>query len=119
MSFVAFPFQVDVLGRTGMRGALEHVRDLVEQLLFTAPGERVNRPTFGCGLSDLLFSPIDDAVSAATEALVRGALETWLGALIRVEAVTVRTEESRVSVDITYVVRATEERREDHFERTS
>ena len=49
----------------------DHVRDLIEQVLFTTPGERVNRPTFGSGLLQLVFAPNSDALAAATEMTVQ------------------------------------------------
>ena len=65
------------------------MRDLIEQVLFTAPGERVNRPEFGCGLKQLVFAPASDALAAATEQLVHGALIRWLDPVISVEKVAV------------------------------
>jgi len=66
VSQVDFPYDVDALGRTAGTTDEEHVRDLVEQVLFTNPGERVNRPTFGSGLLSLVFAPASDALVSAT-----------------------------------------------------
>ena len=99
---VAFPFRVGTNGQTASAGPEEHVRDLIEQVLFTAPGERVNRPTFGTGLQQLVFAPSGPELGAATQFLVQGALQQWLGDVIRVEGVEVETGESTLVVTVRY-----------------
>ena len=111
MADLAFPFGFDATGRTRSAGREDHVRDLVEQVLFTAPGERVNRPQFGSGLLGLVFEPNSSALAAATRARVEGALQLWLADVIRVEGVHVRTDGPALEVTVSYVVRATQERR--------
>jgi hypothetical protein len=111
MADVDFPCGFDAAGRTRPAGREDHVRDLVEQVLFTAPGERVNRPQFGSGLLGLVFEPNGSALAAATQARVDGALQLWLADVIQVENVQVRAEESTLAVTVAFVVRATQERR--------
>lgn len=101
---VDFPFHFDGRGRTAESEGDAHVRDLIEQVLFTAPGERVNRPTFGCGLMQLVFAPNSDELAAATQFLVQGALQQWLGDLIQVQEVEVVSEEATLRVTVEYVV---------------
>jgi hypothetical protein len=108
---VDFPYAVDRRGRTAATGEDEHVRDLVEQVLFTAPGERVNRPSFGSGLLQLVFAPMSDELATATQFLVQGALQQWLGDVIEVEAVEVEGEDSTLGIRVVYTVRRTGERR--------
>lgn len=112
---VDFPFHFDSRGRTSATSGEDHIRDLIEQVLFTAPGERVNRPTFGCGLLQLVFAPNSDALAATTRLTVEGALQQWLGELIQVEAVDVRSEEATLSVSVQYVVRRTQQRETARF----
>jgi uncharacterized protein len=114
---VDYPLAFDTRGRTASTGEDEHIRDLIEQVLFTSPGERVNRPTFGSGLLQLVFAPNSDALAAATQVSVQGALQQWLGDLIVVEAVDVRSEDSTLEVLVQYVVRRTQERRVGQFAR--
>jgi uncharacterized protein len=114
---IAYPLHLDGRGRTAEATTDEHVRQLIEQVLFTAPGERVNRPDFGAGLRQLVFGPSTPELAAATEFMVRGALQQWLGALIQVEAVEVRSEESTLRVLVRYVVRRTQERSTAAFAR--
>lgn len=109
------PFHFDARGRAAETDADDHVRDLILQVLFTSPGERVNRPEFGCGLKQLVFAPNSDALAAATQQLVQGALQRWLQEVIAVERVTVVAVESRLEVTVTYVRRDTGERRQDSF----
>lgn len=115
MTEVAFPFRIDARGRTADATRPEHVRDLVEQVLFTAPGERVNRPTFGAGLLRMVHEPAYADVGAATGLLVQGALQDTLGHIIEVERVVARSEGSALIVEVAYALRATGERREERF----
>ena len=110
-----FPFAFDSRGRTGDATEEEHIRQLIEQLLFTSPGERVNRPTFGSGLLQLLFAPNSPELGAATQMLVQSALQQWLGDLILVEAVEVTHEEAALRIQVRYVVRRTQQRRLAEF----
>lgn len=107
---VDFPFHFDGRGRTAEAGPDDHIRQLVEQVLFTSPGERVNRPTFGCGLLQLVFAPNSEELAAATQFLVQGALQQWLGDLIEVREVAVESAGERLGVTVEYVVRRTGER---------
>src|SRR5436190_22949461 len=111
------PFHVDGRGRTAATDGNDHIRDLIEQVLFTAPGERVNRPTFGTGLLQLVFAPNSDELATATQFLVQGALQQWLSDLIHVEAVRVAADDSTLSVTVQYLVRRTQERRIDELTR--
>ncbi|MDO8144903.1 MULTISPECIES: GPW/gp25 family protein [unclassified Isoptericola] len=111
---LAFPLRLDGRGRTAMADDAEYVRGLVEQVLFTAPGERVNRPDFGSGVGRLVFAPTDDALAHSTQALVHGALQRWLGDLLQVEEVRVTSVDSRLEVVVEYLplsATAPEERR--------
>ncbi len=102
-----FPFGFNGHGRTRGCSDDEHLRDLIEQVLFTAPGERVNRPTFGSGLLQLVFAPNSDTLAAATTLSVQAALQQWLGDRIEVKAVEVTNVESTLSVTVKYVSRRT------------
>jgi uncharacterized protein len=117
MSQIAFPFHVSDRGRTAEASEADHVRQLVEQLVFTAPGERVMRPTLGSGLMRLVHEPARAELAAATQMLVQGALQQWLGDVVEVEAVEVRGDESLLEVTVRYTIRRTQERRSDTFRR--
>src|SRR6266513_4243820 len=95
---IDYPFHFDERGRTASVDDEGHIRDLIEQVLFTSPGERVNRPTFGSGLMKLVFAPNSDALASATQQLVQGALQRWLGDLIQVESVEVESEDAELRV---------------------
>lgn len=101
---IDYPFHLDARGRTAATGEEEHVRDLIEQVLFTSPGERVNRPDFGCGLLQLVFAPNSEALAAAVQFTVQGSLQQWLGERIQVEAVDVAAEDSRLTVTVVYLL---------------
>lgn len=108
---IAFPFRLDGRGRTQATDEEAHVRDLIEQVLFTAPGERVNRPDFGSGLLQLVFAPPDEVLAATAQQLVQSALQQWLGELIQVESVTVAQEDATLRVAVTYTLRRDRRRR--------
>ena len=110
-----FPLRIDAHGRSARTGEQDHVRDLVHQVLFTAPGERVMRPDFGCGLRTLVFMPNSDALATATQTLVKSSLQRWLEGRIQVESVEVRAEGERLHVEVAYVALLTGERHVDRF----
>lgn len=112
---IAFPFHTDRRGRTAHAGHTGHVHDLIEQLLFTSPGERVMRPDFGCGLLDLVFAPNSPELVSTLELSVQASLQRWLGDLVDVVALDIDHDDAVVRVHLSYVVRATGAVREDVF----
>lgn len=114
-TYLDYPLHLDGRGRVATTGEDDHIRDMIEQVLFTNPGERVNRPSFGCGIKTLLFLPNSDALAAATQALVKGALQKWLELEIQVEQVEVTAVEEKLTVKVVYRKRASGERRVETF----
>ncbi len=112
---IDYPLHFDGRGHTALTTTDDHIRDMIEQVLFTSPGERVNRPTFGCGLLQLIFAPNSGALAAATQFTVQGALQQWLGELISVEAVDVQNTDSQLLVQVRYMVRRTQQRQMAQF----
>lgn len=109
MTHFGFPFRIDARGRSADASEAEHLRQLVEQVLFTSPGERVNRPEFGAGLNELVFEPASPELVSALQGMVRAALQRYLGELLRVEQLEVRAEEETVFVTVGYVDLRTQE----------
>lgn len=103
MTEIDFPFHVDGRGRTASTPEHDHVRDLIEQVIFTTPGERVNRPTFGSGLLQTVFAPNSDQMAAATQFLVQGAIQQWLGDIVQVDRVEVEADDSTLRVSVQYI----------------
>jgi phage baseplate assembly protein W len=114
-SYLDLPYHVAANGRTGETDQDDHIRDLIFQVLFTGPGERVNRPDFGCGVSQMVFLPNSDALAAATQLLVQGALTRWLDSVISVERVEVVARDETLEVTVVYGKRSTGELRADRF----
>lgn len=112
---IAFPFRIDGRGRTAEADDEQHVRDLIDQLLFTAAGERVNRPTLGTGLMALVLEPARADLASATQLLVQGSLQQWLGDVLEVESVEAVGAESTLEVTVAYRMRLTGERRVETF----
>jgi uncharacterized protein len=117
MTQVGYPLRFDSRGLTVQTGDAAHIHDLIEQVLFTSPGERVNRPTFGSGLQQMVFEPRSDAMAGTLQFVVQGALQQWLGDLIEVESLEVTSEESTVTVRLVYVMRRTRQRVTDQITR--
>jgi uncharacterized protein len=116
MDNVDFPYRVDGRGRTAQPESDDaHIRDLVEQVLFTVPGERVNRPDFGCGLLQLVFEPNSVELAATLQALVQGSLQQWLGSLIRVNEVIADASDATLRVRVSYTVLASQQSRSATF----
>lgn len=97
-----WPLRVDARGRTAPATDEEYLRGLVEAVLFTRPGERVNRPDFGSGVHALVFSPAGDETAGTTQALVHASLQRWLGDVVRVEDVVVTSQDATLTVTIRY-----------------
>lgn len=112
---IDFPLHFDDRRRTADTSDEEHIRDLIEQVLFTNAGERVNRPTFGSGLAQLVFAPNSDTLAAATQVAVQGALQQSLADEIIVESVNIEHFDSTLKVTVQYVVRTTGARRKAQF----
>ena len=112
-----FPYQFDRRGHTRDADHPIWIRGMIEQVLFTAPGERVMRPDFGCGLQQLVFAPNSPELAATTQYLVQGALQQWLGDQITVEAVEVAAEDAVLRVTVQYLVKRSGERRREEFAR--
>ena len=110
-----FPFHIDGSGHAATTGEDDHIRDMIYQVLFTNPGERVNRPDFGCGLKTLLFMPNSDALATATQVLVKSALQKWLENEIQVERVEAKAIDEQLVVTVAYTKRSGGERRVDQF----
>lgn len=113
--YLAYPFALDGRGRSAAATPDAHVRDMIHQVLFTRPGERVNLPDFGCGLLDLVFAGNGDVLATATAFLVQGSLKRWLGDVIDVVDVQVAADEASLVVTVVYVRRDTGDRIQDQF----
>lgn len=98
---VNFPYQFDGSGRTA-DAMQDYVRQLVEQVLFTSPGERVNLPDFGSGLLQLPFALNSIEMAAATQFTVQGALQKWLSNYIKVQSVVATANEGTLTVTVSY-----------------
>lgn len=105
MNRIDYPFQFDGRGRTGLSNEDEYIRELIEQVLLTAPGERVMRPTFGSGVRQLLFGAASPEVATATQYLVQSSLQQWLADLVTVEAVDVQAQDGSLIINVQYVIR--------------
>lgn len=98
----SFPFNVNTVGRVAATGGDEAIRAKIIQVLFTAPGERINNPTFGCGLLNKVFEPNNAVFGAALEFTIAQALSRWLKDEILVRTVDVQHEEAFAVVQILY-----------------
>jgi uncharacterized protein len=116
---IDFPFAFDQHGRTATTDDDDHVRDMIEQLLFTSPGERVNRPDFGSGLLQMVFAANSPELAAALQFTMQASLQRYLSDVISIGTLEVTADDSTLQVDLSYVVLATGDARSDTFTRSA
>lgn len=112
--FLDYPYSVSSTGVPKLTNPDDHLRDLVLQVLFTIPGERVNLPEFGVGVQQLVFAPNGEMLRASAQFLISSNLQRWLGDRIDVNQVSVTSqagEEEVVQIEIVYTLNATQQRR--------
>jgi phage baseplate assembly protein W len=114
---IDFPFHFNSLGQTARATDEDHVRDMIEQVLFTSPGERVNRPDFGSGILQLVFAPNSPELAATLQFTVQAALQQWLGDVIEVQDLEVTSHDAELRVVLQYLVRGSDESRVAKFTR--
>jgi uncharacterized protein len=115
---IDFPFHFDSRGRTAATDEADHIRDMIEQLIFTNPGERVNRPDFGSGLLQLVFAPNSPELAATVQFTVQAALQRWLGDVIELREIETRAVDSSLTLDLRYAIRRTNEEQTATFTRS-
>lgn len=118
MSDIAFPYSINNDRRTAWAATPAHVRQMIEQLLFTSPGERVNRPEFGTGVMQLVFAPNSPELATATEFMVQSALQQYLGDVIKPISVNVTSVDSTLTIRVDYVLLRTQQRESAQFSRS-
>lgn len=112
-----YPFHIDGRDRTASTSEADHIRDLIEQILFTAPGERVNRPDFGAGVLQFVFGPNSPEKAAATQFMIQGALQQHLGSRVGIEEVIAEAIDARLIIKISYRLTSSDELVTETFER--
>lgn len=112
-----FPFSIDGRGRSAQTDHAGYVRDLIEQLVFTQPGERVNRPDFGSGLMQLVFAGNSPELAATVQFTLHAALQRWLSDLIEVRELRVDSDDATLTVSLSYVLLRTREQASASFAR--
>ena len=115
---IDFPFHFDSRGQTAKAEYDQHIRDMIEQLIFTNPGERVNRPDFGTGLLQLIFAPNSPELAATVQFTVQAAIQQWLGDVIELGELEVTSVDSTLQLDLSYIVRRTAEQQSVTLTRT-
>ena len=115
---IDYPFHFDNHVRTASTGDDDHIRDMIEQFLFTNAGERVNRPDFGSGLLQLVFAPNSPELAVALQFTVQAGLQRWLGDIVEIQSLEVTSEDAKLQVNLQYRVRRTQEVRVTMFERS-
>lgn len=115
---IDFPLHFDGRGRAALTNDDDYIRDMLEQLIFTSPGERVNRPDFGSGILQLIFAPNSPELAATLQFTLQAAIQRWLGDVLGLKNLDVRSVDSTLTIDIQYVVRLTNQTETAHFTRT-
>ena len=112
---VKYPYGFDNTGHTAQTDLPGHIVDMIEQILLTSPGERINRPTFGCGVPQLAFAPNSDALAATQQQVVQASLQQWLSDLIRVNSVDVTAQDSTLLITVTYTIIQSQQQQTQQF----
>jgi phage baseplate assembly protein W len=115
--FPSFPYSFAANRRTATANRDDHVRQMLEQLLFTNPGERVNRPDFGSGLLQLVFAPNSPEMAAALQFTTRAAIQRYLGDVVDIQSLEITADDSTMRLTLTYRVLATGETQQTEIER--
>lgn len=116
---IDYPYHVGPSGGTATTDDADHVRDMIEQLLFTSPGERVHRPDFGSGLLQAVFSPNAPELATALEYTTRAALQRHLSEVLEVDGLEIRAEDATLRVNVRYRLRSTGEPQSETFTRSA
>ncbi len=114
---IDFPLHFDARGHTASTDESDHIRDMLEQLIFTSPGERVNRPDFGSGILQLLFAPNSPELSATVQFTLQAAIQRWLGDVIEVRNLTATAIDATLTIDQQYMIRRTQQAQSATFTR--
>lgn len=99
-----FPFQFNLYGHISSTTYDLHIQEMLEQILFTSPGERVNRPDFGCGVELMVFGSTSPEILSVKQTQINSQIQKWLGHLIQVLEVKITTNENRVEILIRYMI---------------
>ena len=116
---LAFPFRIGDLGAPVTSPRTQAIRQQIDQVLFTMPGERVNRPTFGCGVQRLVFSGCSPEAAAAAEYIIRVNIQRFMSDVVKLDAVqvTADVDAATLYIDVLYTLLETGEERAETFRR--
>ena len=108
-----FPVSINLNGGVSSSVLEENVRQSIFVILGTAPGERLQRPDFGCRIHDLMFAPNTDITAARAEVYCEEAIYKYEP---RVEKVVVRAapnadQPNRLDIRIEYVIAGKNDKR--------
>ena len=108
-----FPVSVNLNGGVSSSQLEENVRQSIFIILGTAPGERINRPQFGCQIHDLMFAPNNPSTSARAEIYCEEAIYKFEPRIENVicRALTSRDEPNRLDVRIEYMIAGKNDKR--------
>jgi len=112
---LAFAYNFVATGHTAQTDLVTHIGDMIAQILFTSPGERVNRPTFGSGTAQLVFTPNSEVLAGVQQQAIQAGLQQWLSDLIRVQSVTVTADDATLQITVVYVVIQTQQQQTQKF----
>jgi phage baseplate assembly protein W len=112
---LAYPYGFSNTGLTAQTDLATHIRDMIELILFTSPGERVNRPTFGTGTAALVFEPNSDVLAGAQQQVIHSSLQQWLSDLIQVAGVDVSNIDSTLQITVRYTILQSRQQKTELF----
>jgi hypothetical protein len=99
---IAYPYKFAPQSGTAVADDRSHIKQMLELLLFTMPGERVNRPDFGCGVQRIVFAPVGTEIEFTLQRLIESEIQRWLGDLLRLRNLEIRAEEATLFARLEY-----------------
>ena len=115
---IDYPYGFDGRGQTALTNIDDHIRDMIEQFLFTNPGERVNRPDFGSGILRLIFAANTPELATALQHTIQAGLQRWLDDVVELQGLNVESVDSQLRVDVQYMILGTQQPKSVRFTRT-
>lgn len=116
---IRYPFAIDGRGRTATTDDDDHIRDMIEQILFTNVGERVNRPDLGSGLLQIVFAPNSPELASTLQFTTQAELQRFLGDVIDLQSLSVTSNDSTLNVAVQYIVKSTGDAHSETFTRSA
>ena len=97
-----YPWRIGADGRTALESGDDHLKSMIEQVLLTSPGERVNRPDFGGGLYRLVFAPNSPELAATLQLTLQAGIQRYLADVVAVGGLVVQSVDDQLLIQVPF-----------------